>query len=151
MAYYYNPITGSIKKVSTAEKKAYDEHFREGRATSVIESFFGNETTFPAIISLFTIISGGAGFVWLLNLLFGYVKDKGSEWSDTTKETVTDAVTNTKYGGSMLVNIFLKPLTGKGDETVPLPSGVTAPVSVTYNDLWDYAQKKYLFKDYFRD
>ena len=150
MAFYYNPITGDIKKISKDQKKAYDEHFREGRATSVIESFFGNETTFPALVSLFTIISGGALFGWFLNVLFGYVKEEGSEWSTATKETVSNAITGTKYGSGLIVNLFLKPLTGKGQETVPLPSGVSAPVSVTYDDLWDYAQKKYLFKDYFR-
>ena len=143
MAFYYNPITGEVVKVSTQEKKAYDEHFREGRATTVIESFFGNETTFPAIIALLTTVAGGAGFAWVLGLIFGWEEEKGAAFSEATKEHITSLTTNTKYGGKLLVDVIVKPLTGKGEETVPLPPGVSAPVSVSYNDLWDYAAKKY--------
>jgi len=143
MAFYYNPITGEIKKVTTAQKKAYDEHFREGRVTGIIEQFFGNETTFPALLALITTITGGAAFAWVLNLLFGFVEEKGAGWSDQTKEQITNLTTNTKYGGKLLVDVIVKPLTGKGDEPIPLPPGVTAPVSISYDDLWDYAAKKY--------
>jgi len=143
MAYYYNPITGEIIKVSTQEKKAYDEHFREGRVTGIIESFFGNETTFPALVALITTITGGAVFAWLLKVLFDYVADEGPGWTDQTKETVRDAISGTKYGGKLLVDVIVKPLTGKGDESIPLPQGVSAPVSISYNQLWEYAAKKY--------
>ena len=143
MAYYYNPITGEIQKVSTQEKKAYDEHFREGRVSGVVESLFGNETTLPTLVALITTVTGGAAFAWVLNLLFGYVEEKAGGWSEATKEQITNLTTNTKYGGKLLVDVWLKPLTGKGDEPVPLPPGVSAPVSVSYNDLWDYAAKKY--------
>jgi len=143
MAYYYNPITGEIKEVSPKEKKAYDEHFREGRVTGIIEEFFGNETTFPAIIALLTTVAGGAGFAWVLGLLFGWAEEKGAAFSEATKEQITSLTTNTKYGGKLLVDVIVKPLTGKGEEAVPLPPGVSAPMSVSYNDLWDYAAKKY--------
>ena len=143
MSYYYNPITGDIVKVTPAEKRAYDEHFREGRVTGIIEQFFGNETTFPALVALFTTVAGGAGFAWLLSLLFGWAEEKGAAFSESAKEEITGLVTNTKYGGKLLFDVIAKPLTGKGDEPVPLPPGVSAPVSVSYNDLWGYAVKKY--------
>jgi hypothetical protein len=143
MSYYYNPITGDIVKVTPAEKRAYDEHFREGRVTGIIEQFFGNETTFPALVALLTTFAGGAAFAWVLNLLFGYVEENAGGWSDATKEEISNLVTNTKYGGKLLVDVIVKPLTGKGDEPVPLPPGVSAPVSISYDDLWGYAVKKY--------
>ena len=147
MAYYYNPVTGDIKKVSRAEKKAYDEPFRESRATSILEEVFGNETTIPAIISLITIFTGGAFAAWLLSVIFGYAKEEGI----TLTEQARDAWSGAVYGGKLSVDLISKPLTGRGDETIPLPEGASAPVGITYNQLWDYAQKKYLFKDYFRD
>ena len=138
MAYYYNPVTGVIKKVSRAEKKAYDEHFRESRATSILEEIFGNETTIPALISIITIFTGGAFAAWLLSVIFGYAAEQG----DTLTEVARDAWSGAVYGGKLSVDVITKPLTGRGDETVPLPEGATAPVSVTYNQLWDYGRKK---------
>ena len=140
MVYYYNPVTGDIKKISSAQKKAYDEHFRESRASSILEEVFGNETTIPAIISLITIFTGGAFAAWLLNLIFGYAEEQGI----TLTESVRDAWSSAVYGGKLTVVVISKPLTGKGDETIPLPKGATAPVSVTYNQLWEYARNKYL-------
>ena len=147
MAYYYNPVTGVIKKITSEQKKAYDEHFRESRATSILEEVFGNETTIPAIISLITIFTGGAFAACLLCVIFGYAKEEGITLTEQARSAWSGAV----YGGKLSVDLISKPLTGRGDETIPLPEGASAPVSVTYNQFWDYAQKKYLFKDYFRD
>jgi len=136
MSYYYNPITGDIKKISTAQKKAYDEHFREERWTQLLD----NETTLPTIIAAVTAIAGTAFAGWLLNALFGYFEEEGA----TVTEEAKDAWRGAVYGGNLVVNVISAPLTGRGDETVPVPAGATAPMSVTYNQLWEYAAKKYL-------
>jgi len=138
MAYYYNPVTGDIKKISSQQKKAYDEHFRESRASSILEEVFGNETTIPAIISLITIFTGGAFAAWLLSVIFGYAEEQGIVLTEGARDAWSGAV----YGGKLSVDVITKPLTGRGDEIVPLPEGATAPVRVTYNQLWDYARKK---------
>ena len=138
MDYYYNPVTGDIKKISSQQKKAYDEHFRESRATSILEEVFGNETTIPALISIITIFTGGAFAAWLLSVIFGYAAEQGV----TLTEGARDAWSSAVYGGKLSVDVITKPLTGRGDETVPLPEGVTAPMSVTYNQLWEYGRRK---------
>jgi len=135
VAYYYNPISGDIKKVSVAQKRAYDEHFREERWTKLLD----NETTIPTLVAAFTAIAGTAFAGWLLNLIFGYYKD---EVGVTLTDTVRSAWTGAVYGGKLTVDVISKPLTGQGYETIPLPEGVVAPVSVTYNQLWEYATKK---------
>ena len=138
MAYYYNPVTGDIKKISSQQKKAYDEHFRESRATSILEEFFGIETTIPALISLITILTGTAFAAWLLALIYSYLEETGGDVSEAAKGAWSSAV----YGGQLTIDVISKPLTGQGDQTIPLPAGATAPVSVTYNQLWEYGRKK---------
>jgi len=136
MTFYYNPITGDIKKVSTAQKKAYDEHFREERWTKLLD----NETTLPTIIAAVTAIAGTAFAGWVLNALFGYFEEEGISLTQEVK----DAWSGAAYGGTLAVNVVSAPLTGRGDEQIPLPAGVTAPVGITYNQLWEAAAKKYL-------
>lgn len=143
MAFYYNPVSGNVTKVTAAEKRAYDEHFREERWTKLLD----NETTIPALIAVITAITGTAFAGWLLSLIFDYSAEEGI----TFDKTVRDAWTGAVYGGALTANIIVKPLTGAGDEPIILPGDVQSPVSISYNDLWNYAQKKFLFKDYFRD
>jgi len=138
MAYYYNPITGDIKKISSQQKKAYDEHFRESRATSILEEVFGNETTIPALISLITIVTGTAFAAWVLALIYSFLKETGEEVTEEGRKAWSSAV----YGGTLAVDIISKPLTGKGDEFIPLPAGVSAPTRITYNQLLHHARKK---------
>ena len=137
MVYYYNPISGDISKITAAEKRAYDEHFREERWTKLLD----NETTLPTVIAAFTAIAGTAFAGWLLNLIFGYYEE---EVGVTLTEEVRSAWSGAVYGGKLTIDVISKPLTGKGYETVPLPKGVVAPVTVTYDQLWEYAAKKIL-------
>ena len=134
MAFYYNPVTGDIPKVSTAEKRAYDEHFREERWTKLLD----NETTIPALIAVITAVSGTAFAGWLLSLIFDYSKEEGI----TLDQTVRDAWSGAVYGGTLTANVIIKPLTGAGDESIILPGDVQPPVSISYNDLWSYAKKR---------
>ena len=143
MAFYYNPVSGDVTKVTAAEKRAYDEHFREERWTKLLD----NETTIPTLVAAFTAVAGTAFAAWFLNVVFGYLAEKGGDVSAKAKEAWTGAA----YGGTLLVNVIAKPLTGAGEEAVVLPGDYQPPATITYNQLWDYAQKKYLFKDYFRD
>ena len=140
MAYYYNPVTGVIKKITSEQKKAYDEHFRERRATSILEEVFGNETTIPLIISLITILTGTAFAAWLLALIYSYLEETGGDVSEAAKGAWSSAV----YGGQLTVDVISKPLTGQGDQTIPLPPGAKqiGPVGVTYNQLWEYGRRK---------
>jgi hypothetical protein len=133
-SYYYNPVSGDIKKVSIAEKKAYDEHFREERWTKLLD----NETTIPSLIAVITAVSGTAFAGWLLSLIFDYSKEEGI----TLDEKVRNAWSGAVYGGTLTANIIVKPLTGRGDETITLPGDVQPPVSITYNDLWNYAKTR---------
>jgi len=135
LAFYYNPVSGNVTKVSAAEKRAYDEHFREERWTKLLD----NETTIPTLVAAFTVFAGTAFATWLLNLIFSYYEDEvGIDLSEEIRSAWTGAV----YGGKLTIDVISKPLTGKGYETVPLPKGVVAPVSVTYDQLWEYAAKK---------
>jgi len=135
IAYYYNPISGDIKKVTVAQKRAYDEHFREERWTKLLD----NETTLPTLIAAFTVIAGTAWAAWLLKIIFNYYEEEvGLSLTDEARSAWSGAV----YSGKLTVDVISKPLTGQGDETIPLPKGVAAPVSVTYNQLWEYASKK---------
>jgi len=135
LAFYYNPVSGNVTKVSAAEKRAYDEHFREERWTKLLD----NETTIPTLVAAFTVFAGTAFATWLLNLIFSYYEDEvGIDLSEEVRSAWTGAV----YGGKLTIDVISKPLTGKGYETVPLPKGVVAPVSVTYDQLWEYAAKK---------
>ena len=145
MAYYYNPVTGDIKKISSQQKKAYDEHFRESRATSILEEVFGNETTIPLIISLITILTGTAFAAWVLALIYSYLEDTGQKVTEEGRKAWSAAV----YGGTLGVDLIAKPLTGRGDETIPLPKGAKqiGPVGVTYNQLLEYGRKK-IFASY---
>jgi len=135
VAFYYNPVSGNVTKVSAAEKRAYDEHFREERWTKLLD----NETTIPTLVAAFTAIAGTAFAGWLLNLIFEYYEE---EVGVSLTETVRSAWTGAVYGGKLTIDVISKPLTGKGYETIPLPEGVAAPVSVTYDQLWEYAAKK---------
>ena len=143
MAFYYNPVSGDVTKVSAAEKRAYDEHFREERWAKLLD----NETTIPTLVAAFTAVAGTAFAGWILSVVFGYLAEKGGDVSVKAKEAWTGAA----YGGTLAVNIIAKPLSGAGDESIVLPGDYQPPATITYNQLWDYAQKKYLFKDYFRD
>jgi len=135
MAFYYNPVSGDVTKATAAEKRAYNEHFREERWTKLLD----NETTIPTLVAAFTAIAGTAFAGWLLNLIFGYYEEEvGVSLTDEVRSAWTGAV----YGGKLTIDVLSKPLTGKGYETVPLPKGVVAPVSVTYDQLWEYAAKK---------
>ena len=137
MAFYYNPVSGDVTKVSAAEKRAYDEHFREERWTKLLD----NETTLPTVVAAITAIAGTAFAAWLLDIIFGYyLEEEGIVLTDEVRDAWTGAV----YGGKLTIDVLSKPLTGRGDETVPVPKGTTAPVSVTYNQLWEYAAKKIL-------
>jgi hypothetical protein len=137
MAFYYNPVSGNVTKVSAAEKRAYDEHFREERWTKLLD----NETTLPTLVAAFTAIAGTAFAAWLLDIIFGYYKDEAGL---TLTEEARSAWAGAVYGGKLTVDVISAPLTGRGSETVPLPKGVAAPVSVTYDQLWEYAAKKLL-------
>jgi len=143
VAFYYNPVSGDITKVTAAEKKAYVEHFRGERWTNLLD----NETTLPTLVAAFTALAGTAFAGWLLSLIFDYSLEEGL----TLDQTVRDAWSGAVYGGTLAINVISKPLTGAGDEAIILPGDVQPPVSISYNDLWNFAQKKYLFKDYFRD
>jgi len=134
MAFYYNPVSGDISKVTAAQKRAYDEHFREERWTKLLD----NETTIPALIAVITAISGTAFAGWLLSLIFDYSKEEGI----TLDQRVRDAWTGAVYGGTLTANVIIKPLTGAGDESIILPGDVQPPVSISYNDLWNYAKKR---------
>lgn len=134
MAFYYNPVSGDIKKVTAAEKRAYDEHFREDRWTRLLD----NETTIPALIAVITALTGTAFAGWLLSLIFDYSAAEGIRLDQTVRDAWTGAV----YGGTLAVNIIAKPLSGAGDETIILPGDVQPPVSISYNDLLNYAKKK---------
>ena len=144
MAFYYNPVSGDVTKATAAEKRAYDEYFREERWTKLLD----NETTIPALVGVITALTGTAFFAWILSVIFGYIAEEGGS---LTAEANT-MWKNFVYGGGLSLDLITKPLTGQGGEAIPNPPGYTgAPVSVTYNELWDYAQKKFLFKDYFRN
>ena len=143
MAFYYNPVSGDISKVTAAQKRAYDEHFREERWTRLLD----NETTIPTLIAAFTAVAGTALAGWLLSLVYDYLEEKGGDVSETAKGAWSSAI----FGGTLTVNVLTKPLTGAGDESIILPGDYQPPATITYNELWDYAQKKFLFKDYFRD
>jgi len=134
MAFYYNPVSGDIPKVTAAQKRAYDEHFREERWTKLLD----NETTIPALIAVITAVSGTAFAGWLLSLIFDYSAEEGI----TLDQRVRDAWTGAVYGGTLTANVIVKPLTGAGDETIILPGDVQPPVSISYNDLWNYAKKR---------
>jgi len=134
MAFYYNPVSGDIPKVTAAQKKAYVEHFNAERFTKLLD----NETTIPALIAVITAISGTAFAGWLLSLIFDYSKEEGI----TLDQRVRDAWTGAVYGGTLTANVIVKPLTGAGDETIILPGDVQPPVSISYNDLWNYAKKR---------
>jgi hypothetical protein len=134
MAFYYNPVSGDIPKVTAAQKRAYDEHFREERWTKLLD----NETTIPALIAVVTAVSGTAFAGWLLGLIFDYSAEEGI----TLDQRVRDAWTGAVYGGTLTANVIVKPLTGAGDETIILPGDVQPPVSISYNDLWNYAKKR---------
>jgi len=134
MAFYYNPVSGDIPKVTAAQKRAYDEHFREERWTKLLD----NETTIPALIAVITAVSGTAFAGWLLGLIFDYSAEEGI----TLDQRVRDAWTGAVYGGTLTANVIVKPLTGAGDETIILPGDVQPPVSISYNDLWNYAKKR---------
>ena len=136
MAFYYNPVSGDVTKATAAEKRAYDEHFREERWTKLLD----NETTIPTLVAAFTAIAGTAFAGWLLNLIFSYYEDE--EGLSLTEE-VRSAWSGAVYGGKLTIDVLSKPLTGRGSETIPLPKGVAAPVSVTYDQLWEYAAKKF--------
>jgi len=137
LAFYYNPVSGNVTKVSAAEKRAYDEHFREERWTKLLD----NETTLPTVVAAFTAIAGTAFAAWLLEIIIGYYKEEaGLSLTDEARSAWSNAV----YGGKLTVDVISAPLTGRGSETVPLPKGVAAPVSVTYDQLWEYAAKKIL-------
>ncbi len=73
-----------------------------------------------------------------MSVIFGYAAEQGI----TLTEGARDAWSGAVYGGKLSVDVITKPLTGRGDEIVPLPEGATAPVSVTYNQLWEYGRKK---------
>jgi len=135
MAFYYNPVSGDVTKATAAEKRAYDEHFREERWTKLLD----NETTIPTLVAAFTAIAGTAFAGWLLNLIFDYyAEEEGLSLTDEVRSAWSGAV----YGGKLTIDVLSKPLTGQGSETIPLPKGVAAPVSVTYDQLWEYAAKK---------
>jgi len=134
MAFYYNPVSGDIPKVTAAQKRAYDEHFREERWTKLLD----NETTIPALIAVITAVSGTAFAGWLLGLIFDYSAEEGI----TLDQRVRDAWTGAVYGGTLTANVIVKPLTGAGDEIIILPGDVQPPVSISYNDLWNYAKKR---------
>jgi len=134
MAFYYNPVSGDIPKVTAAQKRAYDEHFREERWTKLLD----NETTIPALIAVITAVSGTAFAGWLLGLIFDYSAEEGI----TLDQRVRDAWTGAVYGGTLTANVIIKPLTGAGDESIILPGDVQPPVSISYNDLWNYAKKR---------
>jgi hypothetical protein len=137
LAFYYNPVSGNVTKVSAAEKRAYDEHFREERWTKLLD----NETTIPTLVAAFTAIAGTAFAAWLLDIILGYYKEEAGL---TLTEEARSAWSNAVYGGKLTVDVISAPLTGRGSETVPLPPGVAAPVSVTYDQLWEYAARKIL-------
>jgi len=134
MAFYYNPVTGDIPKVTAAQKKAYVEHFNAERFTKLLD----NETTIPALIAVITAIGGTAFAGWLLSLIFDYSAEEGI----TLDQTVRDAWSGAVYGGTLTANVIVKPLTGAGDEAIILPGDVQPPVSISYNDLWNYAKKR---------
>jgi hypothetical protein len=134
MAFYYNPVSGDISKITAAEKRAYDEHFREERWTKLLD----NETTIPAIIAVITALTGTAFAGWLLSLIFDYSAEEGI----SLDQTVRDAWSGAVYGGTLTANVIVKPLTGAGDESIILPGDVQPPVSISYNDLWNYAKKR---------
>ena len=133
-SYYYNPVSGDIKKVSIAEKKAYDEHFREERWTKLLD----NETTIPSLIAVITALTGTAFASWLLSLFFDYSKEEGITLDKRAREAWSSAV----FGGTLTANFIVKPLTGAGDESIVLPGDYQPPVSITYNDLWNYAKTR---------
>lgn len=134
MAFYYNPVSGDISKVTAAQKRAYDEHFREERWTKLLD----NETTIPSLVAVITALGGTAFATWLLSLIFDYSAEEGI----TLDQSVRDAWSGAVFGGGLAVNIIAKPLTGAGDETIILPGDVQPPVSISYNDLWNYAKKR---------
>ena len=76
-----------------------------------------------------------------MDIIFGYYKDEAGL---TLTEEARSAWAGAVYGGKLTVDVISAPLTGRGSETVPLPKGVAAPVSVTYDQLWEYAAKKLL-------
>jgi hypothetical protein len=134
MAFYYNPVSGEIQKVSKPEKAAYDEHFREERWTKLLD----NESTLPTIIGTATaLFVGGAATTFVLWLI-GKLEEGGAALTQESK----DAISSAKYGTSLVTNIIVKPLTGQGDQPVPLPPGASAPVSVTYNEVIEYGLDK---------
>lgn len=134
MAFYYNPITGEIQKVTPSQKKAYDEHFREERWTRLLD----NETTLPTLIALGTTVLAGitAGAV------SGWLIDKLEETGVVVTEGSKSLLSDTKYGAKLLTDIVIKPATGQGDQPVPLPPGVSAPVSVSYNEVINYGLER---------
>jgi len=134
VAYYYNPISGDIKKVSVAQKRAYDEHFREERWTKLLD----NETTIPTLIAAFTALAGTALASWILSLVYGYLDEKGGDVSIKAKDAWSGAV----YGGTLTADLLTKPFTGKGDEGIVLPGDYQPPATITYNEFWTYVQKK---------
>jgi hypothetical protein len=143
-SYYYNPVSGDIKKVTPKAKKAYDEHFREERWTKLLD----NETTLPTLVAAITALSGTAFLTWVLSVIFGYVEEEGGSLTAEARTIWKNFV----LGGGLALDLITKPLTGQGGEAIPNPPGITGPasVSITYNELWDYVQTKYLFKDYYR-
>jgi len=136
MSFYYNPVSGDVTKATAAEKRAYEEYFRGERLTKLLD----NETTIPTLVAAFTAIAGTAFAGCLLNLIFGYYED---EEGLTLTDEVRSAWSGAVYGGKLTIDVLSKPLTGQGSETIPLPKGVAAPVSVTYDQLWEYAAKKF--------
>jgi len=134
MAYYYNPVNGDIVKVSKPEKAAYDGHFREERWTKLLD----NESTLPTLIATATaLFVGGAATTFVLWLI-GKLEEGGAALTQGSK----DALSGAEYGTSLVTNMIVKPLTGQGDQAVPLPEGASAPMSVTYNQVIEYGLNK---------
>ena len=134
MAFYYNPVSGDISKITAAEKRAYDEHFREERWTRLLD----NETTIPTLIAAFTAVAGTALAGWLLSLVYDYLEEKGGDVSETAKGAWSSAI----FGGTLTANVLTKPFIGAGDEPIILPGDYQPPATITYNEFWDYAKKK---------
>ncbi len=82
MPYYINPVTGTVEKITKAQKGALDEHRRAAALNSLLASDFGvASVTLPLLLIAAPLVTA-----WIAKELGEEAAGKFSDWIGKQKE-----------------------------------------------------------------